>query len=228
MTSILRHLRIHATKLQSKHTLELCSRNRRSLSKRLLECGFSSNGRKNDSEDKLEAEVKQPKDSLYNRVKAAKKKTSFSIDRSTLIGGWQDGDVAEENNNEDKGEERKGNPKRIVPPMTHKEQLTPLAKDLQYYIKMRGPITLHDYVGQTSNHSLHGYYQQKVSQPVIGEAGDFITSPEISQLFGEMIGIWLISAWKSLGSPSKFRLVECSWDWVKKFLVQTIFLFVTI
>ena len=115
---------------------------------------------------------------------------------STLIGGWQDDDVAEEDN-DDKGEgRRKGNPKRTVQPMIHKEQLTPLAKDLQYYIKLRGPITLHDYVGQTSNHSLHGYYQQKLSQPVIGEAGDFITSPEISQLFGEMIGIWLISAWK--------------------------------
>ena len=39
-------------------------------------------------------------------------------------------------------------------------------------------------VRQTSNLSLHGYYQQKLSQPVIGEADDFITSPEIDQLFG--------------------------------------------
>lgn len=50
-----------------------------------------------------------------------------------------------------------------------------------------------------------GYY---INRDVFGTEGDFITSPEISQLFGEMIGIWCLTVWQQLGSPSKMRLVE--------------------
>ena len=203
MSAVLHLLRTYSTRSQLKPIFELCRRSRGSLSKRSLERGFSGRSERNDA---TETELKRSNDSVYSRIKAAKKKTAFSVDRSTLIGGWQDDDAGDDN--EDKVGEHKVNPRRKTKLLSHKEPLTPLAKDLQYYIKMRGPITIHDYVGQTSNHSLHGYYQQKISQPVIGEAGDFITSPEISQLFGEMIGVWLISAWKSLGSPPHIRLVE--------------------
>ena len=41
-----------------------------------------------------------------------------------------------------------------------------------------------------------------------GKKGDFITAPNISRLFSEMIAIWIISFWKSLGSPKKFNLIE--------------------
>ena len=50
-----------------------------------------------------------------------------------------------------------------------------------------------------------GYYMKK--NP-FGKKGDFITAPNISRLFSEMIGIWIISFWQSLGSPKKFNLVE--------------------
>tara|TARA_A100001011_G_scaffold400204_1_gene513170 strand:+ start:4041 stop:4400 length:360 start_codon:yes stop_codon:yes gene_type:complete len=50
-----------------------------------------------------------------------------------------------------------------------------------------------------------GYYMKK--NP-FGKKGDFITSPNISRLFSEMIAIWIISFWHSLGSPKKFNLVE--------------------
>ena len=50
-----------------------------------------------------------------------------------------------------------------------------------------------------------GYYMKK--NP-FGKKGDFITSPNISRLFSEMIAIWVISFWKSLGSPKKFNLIE--------------------
>ncbi|KAI9347938.1 S-adenosyl-L-methionine-dependent methyltransferase [Zopfochytrium polystomum] len=50
-----------------------------------------------------------------------------------------------------------------------------------------------------------GYYMKG---DVFGKSGDFVTSPEISQLFGEMIGVWLVSHWSSIGQPSKVRLVE--------------------
>ena len=51
----------------------------------------------------------------------------------------------------------------------------------------------------------HGYYMKK--NP-FGKKGDFITAPNISRLFSEMIAIWIISFWKSLGSPKKFNVVE--------------------
>lgn len=87
-----------------------------------------------------------------------------------------------------------------------KELISPLGKDLKSYIKLKGPITLHDYMAQCLNHLMHGYYQSKGE--VIGEKGDFITAPEVSQLFGEMIGIWCLSTWEQLGKPQKINLVE--------------------
>ena len=51
----------------------------------------------------------------------------------------------------------------------------------------------------------NGYYMKK---DPFGKKGDFITAPNISRLFSEMISIWIISFWKSLGSPKKFNLIE--------------------
>jgi NADH dehydrogenase [ubiquinone] 1 alpha subcomplex assembly factor 7 len=87
-----------------------------------------------------------------------------------------------------------------------KEPPTPLARDLLSYIQFKGPISLHDYMAQAANHALHGYYQS--SQEKIGEKGDFITAPELGQLFGEMLGVWVLLTWKAMGSPSKFNLIE--------------------
>ena len=50
-----------------------------------------------------------------------------------------------------------------------------------------------------------GYYMKK--NP-FGREGDFTTSPNISRLFSEMISIWIISFWQSIGSPKKFNLIE--------------------
>jgi NADH dehydrogenase [ubiquinone] 1 alpha subcomplex assembly factor 7 len=61
-------------------------------------------------------------------------------------------------------------------------------------------------MAQSLNHSPHGYYQHKLEK--IGIEGDFITSPEISQIFGEMIGVWCYFVWESLGKPNKINLVE--------------------
>jgi len=51
----------------------------------------------------------------------------------------------------------------------------------------------------------HGYYQ---NHDPFGQHGDFITAPEISQMFGELIGVWCIGAWKALGEPASFNLIE--------------------
>ena len=62
---------------------------------------------------------------------------------------------------------------------------------------------------QFINHSLYdkksGYYMKKNS---FGKKGDFITAPNISRLFSEMISVWTIAFWQSLGSPKKFNLIE--------------------
>ena len=59
------------------------------------------------------------------------------------------------------------------------------------------------------NHSLYdkksGYYMKK--NP-FGKDGDFITAPNITRLFSEIISVWTITFWKSMGSPKKFNLVE--------------------
>ena len=50
-----------------------------------------------------------------------------------------------------------------------------------------------------------GYYSSKIA---FGNSGDFITAPGISNLFSEMIGIWLVSTWETLGKPQRFNIVE--------------------
>lgn len=55
-------------------------------------------------------------------------------------------------------------------------------------------------------HPQYGYY---ITRDPLGEKGDFTTAPEISQLFGEMIGIWAAGYWQKIGSPGKLHLVEC-------------------
>lgn len=54
-------------------------------------------------------------------------------------------------------------------------------------------------------HPLYGYY---VSRAPLGQKGDFITAPEVSQMFGELLGLWAASVWQTMGSPSVLRLVE--------------------
>ncbi|XP_014211634.1 protein arginine methyltransferase NDUFAF7, mitochondrial [Copidosoma floridanum] len=64
-----------------------------------------------------------------------------------------------------------------------------LCNDLRLKIKMSGPISVAEYMKQVLTHPTKGYY---ISKDVFGSDGDFTTSPEISQLFGEMIGVWII------------------------------------
>ncbi len=72
-------------------------------------------------------------------------------------------------------------------------------------IKLSGPLPLAEYMHWCMADKKQGYYQTKNS---IGGDGDFITAPEVSQMFGELIGIWALAAWTALGSPAKFNLVE--------------------
>jgi SAM-dependent MidA family methyltransferase len=82
---------------------------------------------------------------------------------------------------------------------------TPLVAKLAARITKEGPISVADYMRACLSDPEHGYYRNRAA---IGRDGDFITAPEISQVFGELIGLWCAVVWHSMGSPSKLRLVE--------------------
>jgi NADH dehydrogenase [ubiquinone] 1 alpha subcomplex assembly factor 7 len=72
-------------------------------------------------------------------------------------------------------------------------------------IKAQGPISIAQYMGIALSDKKYGYYTTK--QP-LGRQGDFITAPEISQMFGELIGLWCASIWEFMGRPVNLQLVE--------------------
>ena len=82
---------------------------------------------------------------------------------------------------------------------------TPLARRLAQEITANGPIGIDAYMRRCLGDREHGYYR---SQEAIGRTGDFITAPEISQVFGELIGLWCAVVWQQMGAPARFNLVE--------------------
>ena len=72
-------------------------------------------------------------------------------------------------------------------------------------IRARGPLSVARFMELALGHPTLGYYQR---QDPLGVAGDFVTAPEISQMFGEIVGLWLAQAWSDLGRPAPVRLVE--------------------
>lgn len=62
-----------------------------------------------------------------------------------------------------------------------------------------------EYMREVLTNPVSGYY---VHNDMLGAEGDFITSPEISQIFGELLGIWCVSEWMAAGKPKEFQLVE--------------------
>lgn len=82
---------------------------------------------------------------------------------------------------------------------------TPLSEKIKNLIRTSGPIGIADYFASCLADPQFGYYRRQ--QP-FGSEGDFVTAPEISQLFGEMIGIFLVHAWQRHGTTDAVRLVE--------------------
>lgn len=81
-----------------------------------------------------------------------------------------------------------------------------LVKHLKGIIKFRGgPITVAEYMEEVLTNPKAGFY---INRDVFGAQGDFITSPEVSQMFGEMIGVWAMCLWEQMGRPNKVNLVE--------------------
>jgi NADH dehydrogenase [ubiquinone] 1 alpha subcomplex assembly factor 7 len=80
-----------------------------------------------------------------------------------------------------------------------------LADQIDAQIRATGPMSIATYMGLCLSHPRHGYYA--VSRP-IGAEGDFITAPEISQMFGELIGFFFVNLWQQMGQPTSFTLLE--------------------
>ena len=80
-----------------------------------------------------------------------------------------------------------------------------LLRILRQRIAHQGPLTVADYMAEALGHLEHGYYMK--NDP-FGAGGDFTTAPEISQMFGELIGIWCAVSWQQMDAPEKFNLVE--------------------
>lgn len=72
-------------------------------------------------------------------------------------------------------------------------------------IAITGPISLADFMAEALGHPRLGYYRHATP---VGAAGDFTTAPEISQMFGELLGAWLAERWLAMGKPTPVRLVE--------------------
>lgn len=70
----------------------------------------------------------------------------------------------------------------------------------------QGPMNVERFMAQALAHPEHGYYMK---QDPFGVDGDFTTAPEISQMFGELVGAWVADVWVQMGCPSSFTFLEC-------------------
>ena len=83
--------------------------------------------------------------------------------------------------------------------------MTSLAAEIRERIRRDGPISVATYMELCLNHPTHGYYRR--GRP-IGACGDFTTAPEVSQMFGELIGLWCSAVWQAMSQSERVRLVE--------------------
>jgi len=85
------------------------------------------------------------------------------------------------------------------------EERSPLETEIRRLIAAAGPMSIAEYMLLCLTHPQYGYY---VTRDPLGAHGDFITAPEISQMFGELIGVWMVAVWQQMGSPENVRVVE--------------------
>ncbi len=95
--------------------------------------------------------------------------------------------------------------KRFFPSLRRLFSKSPLMPVIAQAIREEGPMTLQRYMDIVLQHPTYGYYRQ--NDP-IGIGKDFGTAPEVTQMFGEMMGIWCVDAWQKMGQPESFVLLE--------------------
>ena len=80
-----------------------------------------------------------------------------------------------------------------------------LKEKIHNIIIENGPISIASFMEISLNDKKYGYYRKKMP---LGSKGDFVTSPDISQIFGEIIGIWILDIWIKLNEPDNFQIVD--------------------
>jgi SAM-dependent MidA family methyltransferase len=80
-----------------------------------------------------------------------------------------------------------------------------LAAELVRLIRDEGPLPISRFMALALGHPRHGYY---MTRDPFGQEGDFTTAPEVSQMFGELVGLWAAHLWQGMGAPARFCLVE--------------------
>jgi NADH dehydrogenase [ubiquinone] 1 alpha subcomplex assembly factor 7 len=83
--------------------------------------------------------------------------------------------------------------------------MSALADELKDLIAFEGPISIERFMALCLGHPRFGYY---TTRDPFGPSGDFVTAPEVSQMFGELLGLWCADLWLQLGSPSPFQIIE--------------------
>src|SRR5262245_10101255 len=84
------------------------------------------------------------------------------------------------------------------------DETPPLEAEIRRRITVVGAMPVAQYMSLCLTHPQHGYYMRR---DPIGARGDFITAPEISQMFGELIGLWTMAVWTIMGEPENVRLI---------------------
>src|SRR5262245_22602651 len=92
-----------------------------------------------------------------------------------------------------------------MPSLQPKGEPHGLLAELRERIRPAGPLRVDECMRACHAHPRYGYRQKASS---IGAAGDFVTAPEISQVFGELIGLWGAVVWEAMGRPAPLRLIE--------------------
>lgn len=85
------------------------------------------------------------------------------------------------------------------------EEHSALEAEIRRRIALGGPMPISEFMALCLLDPTHGYY---TTHDPFGARGDFITAPEISQMFGELVGIWASAVWKQMGAPENVRLIE--------------------
>jgi len=85
------------------------------------------------------------------------------------------------------------------------DERAPLLDEIRRLIAISGPMPLADYMRLCLTHPQYGYY---INRDPLGAGGDFITAPEIDQMFGELIGVWMAAVWRQMGEPENLRVIE--------------------
>jgi NADH dehydrogenase [ubiquinone] 1 alpha subcomplex assembly factor 7 len=85
------------------------------------------------------------------------------------------------------------------------DHITPLESEIRRRIVESGPMPVSQFMELGLSHPDHGYY---MTRDPFGRAGDFVTAPEISQIFGELIGLWAAEVWRLMGKPETLSLIE--------------------